>query len=208
VRLGSEPGGLALLKLGVDDDGEAVPLVAALPSVPELTTLFDANARRASVRFAYRGRDRTVDPYGLLTRDGFWYVVGREHEADQRKTYRVDRIEGEVVVGEPDAFAVPPGFDASAAVEDDPKQIGDGEPATALVAVGARRAASVVREVGDDAVVERRDDGTTVVRVPCTNLPAFRSWVLGLLDHAEVLGPPDVRAEIVAWLQACAGGAR
>jgi predicted DNA-binding transcriptional regulator YafY len=207
VRLGNEPGGLALLKLGVDDDGEAVPLVAALPSVPELTPLFDANAKRATVQFSYRGRTRTVDPYGLLTRDGFWYVVGREHEADLRKTFRVDRIEGEVIVGEPDAFSVPPGFDAATAVAADPKQIGEGEPATALVAVGARRVESVEREVGDEAVVERRPDGSVVVRVPCTNVPAFRSWVLGLLDHAEVLEPPEVRADIVAWLSRCAGEA-
>jgi predicted DNA-binding transcriptional regulator YafY len=208
VRLGNEPGGLALLKLGVDDDGEAVPLVAALPSVPELTTLFDANAKRATVQFTYRGRNRVVDPYGLLTRDGFWYVVGREHEADQRKTFRVDRIEGVVAVGQPDAFTVPPGFDPASSVAEDPKQIGEGEPATALVAVGARRAASVVREVGDEAVVERRGDGSVVVRVPCTNLAAFRSWVLGLLDHAEVLAPPEVRADMVDWLAACAGEVR
>ena len=32
-------------------------------------------------------------------------------------------------------------------------------------------------------------------------MPAFRSWVLGLLDHAEVVGPPDVRAAVVAWLR-------
>jgi hypothetical protein len=32
-------------------------------------------------------------------------------------------------------------------------------------------------------------------------VPAFRSWVLGLLEHAEVLGPPAVRGEVVAWLE-------
>jgi hypothetical protein len=30
--------------------------------------------------------------------------------------------------------------------------------------------------------------------------------VLGLLDDAEVLDPPDVRAETVAWLEAIAAG--
>jgi hypothetical protein len=67
------------------------------------------------------------------------------------------------------------------------------------------RAAKVVREVGEDAVVERRDDGTVVVRVPCGNLAAFRSWLLGLLDDAVVVGPPAVRADVVAWLAAVAG---
>ncbi len=100
VRVGGDTGGLALLKLGAGDvAGEAGPLVAALPTLPALPVLFDANARRASVRFGYRGRPRSVDPYGLLTRDGFWYVVGLEHESGLRKTYRVDRIEGDVEVG-------------------------------------------------------------------------------------------------------------
>jgi proteasome accessory factor B len=36
---------------------------------------------------------------------------------------------------------------------------------------------------------------------------AFRSWLFGLGDHAEVLGPPEVRADIVAWLEHMAGAA-
>ena len=45
------------------------------------------------------------------------------------------------------------------------------------------------------------------VRVPAGNLDAFRSWVLGLLEHAEVLEPASLRAEIVAWLSAVGGEA-
>jgi predicted DNA-binding transcriptional regulator YafY len=206
VRLGGEAGGLALLKLGGEaDDGEAAPLVAALPSAPALASLFDANARRATVRFTYRGRVRDLDPYGLLTRDGFWYVVGLEHESGMRKTFRVDRIEGGVSVGHAAAFETPAEFDASAAVPEDPKQLGEGAPATALVAVDGLRAASVVREIGDGAVVSRGADGGVVVQVPCTNLPAFRSWLLGLLDHAVVLEPEEVRADVVVWLEVIAG---
>jgi proteasome accessory factor B len=37
--------------------------------------------------------------------------------------------------------------------------------------------------------------------VPCANRPAFRSWVLGLLEHAVVLEPVEVRDEVVAWLE-------
>jgi hypothetical protein len=34
------------------------------------------------------------------------------------------------------------------------------------------------------------------------NRAAFRTWVLDLLDHAEVLGPSELRAEMLAWLDA------
>ena len=54
-------------------------------------------------------------------------------------------------------------------------------------------------------MTERRDDGSIVVRMGVTNREAFRSFVLGLLDHAEVLAPPELRADMVAWLTAQAG---
>ena len=89
----------------------------------------------------------------------------------------------------------------------DPKQIGhaadDGVEADVLI--DSVRAATVAAELSPDRIVERRPDGSIVVRVPATNLPAFRSWVLGLLDHAVVLGPPAVRDEIVGWLQGVVG---
>ena len=58
-----------------------------------------------------------------------------------------------------------------------------------------------MRELGAERVVARYDDGTVDVEVPCANVPAFRSWVLGLLDHAVVLSPPEVRAAVVEWLR-------
>ena len=42
------------------------------------------------------------------------------------------------------------------------------------------------------------------MEVTVTNRAAFRSFVLGFLEHAEVLDPPEMRAEIVEWLEAVA----
>jgi predicted DNA-binding transcriptional regulator YafY len=65
----------------------------------------------------------------------------------------------------------------------------------------------VVDQVGESAVTERRDDGSVVLELPVTNTAAFRSFVLGLLDAAEVVAPPELRAEMVAWLEGIARGA-
>ena len=59
--------------------------------------------------------------------------------------------------------------------------------------------------VGPARVRRRLKRGAIDVAVPCANVPAFRSWVLGLLDHAEVLRPASVRADVVEWLRALAG---
>jgi predicted DNA-binding transcriptional regulator YafY len=203
VHLGHDWAEGAMLKLG---GGTAPPAAAApvtaLPGSPALAVLFQANAERAPVTFEYRGARRTLDPYGLLTRHGFWYVVGRDHGRDELRTFRVDRIgPGEPELGEAGSFERPEGFDVAEAVIADGKAMGDG-PAEALVLVAAGRAAPLVAELGDASVRERRADGAVVVSVPCANPWAFRSWLLEMADQAEVLGPADVRADVVAWLQA------
>ena len=55
--------------------------------------------------------------------------------------------------------------------------------------------------MGEGAVEARQTDGSVVVALPVTNVAAFRSFVMGLLDGAEVLGPPELRDAILAWLE-------
>ena len=76
----------------------------------------------------------------------------------------------------------------------------------ARLLVDAGQARWAEGELGEEAVVERRRDGSVVFDFPVTNRPAFRSFVLGFLDHAEVLGPPELRQDLVAWLSLVAGG--
>jgi hypothetical protein len=80
--------------------------------------------------------------------------------------------------------------------------MGDEDELTAEVLVDADQAPRVVAELGEDIVADRRDDGSVVVALRVTNRAALRSWVLDRLDRAELLGPPELRAELVAWLQA------
>lgn len=193
----------ALWKLGAEVADGAASVTATVPEVAGLPALRDAAARRSPVRFSYRDRARHLDPYGLLLRGGFWYVVGHDHDHDEVRTYRVDRIEGDVAVGAEGAFERPVGFDLRVAFPTDPKLLGvDGvsADAVALVCVDAARAKAVERELGAQRVLARHDGGAIDVEVPCANRAAFRSWVLGLVDHAVVEGPPDVRADIVDWL--------
>jgi predicted DNA-binding transcriptional regulator YafY len=209
VHLGAAPIDQALWKLGAAlDEAAPAPVEAHLPSAGDaLATLVGAIAARAEVGFTYRGRARTVQPYGVLARDGAWYLAGHDSSRDAVRTFRVDRIEGAVRVGDPHTFDRPDGLDVRALVSTDPKSFGepgDPEHAAALVLVEGPPARAVERELGEAAVVERRDGGV-VVRVPCTNLAAFRWWVLGFGDHAEVLGPDAVRDEVVTWLEATAG---
>ncbi len=161
-------------------------------------------ASRTPVAFRYSDVDRIVNPWGLLLRSGFWYLIGFDQGRGARRTYRIDRIDGAVTAQpEPGSFERPDDFDPRDAFPDDPKLIG-ADPAVpdARVTIDAVRAGHAERELGSERVVERRDDGSIVVTVPCANQPAFRSWVLGYLDHAEVLEPASARDDVIAWLEA------
>lgn len=196
----------ALWKLGGARVDAGLAVTAHVPELPSLPVLRDAIARRAAVAFRYHGRQRTVDPYGLLLRNGFWYVLGRDHGHDEQRTYRVDRIEGDVTIGGDDkSFERPAGFDPRAAFPSEAKHFGigaDDDAVTARVRISKDRAVIIEREIGSDRVVRRGKAGWVDIAVPFSNPAAFTSWVLGLVDHAEVLSPPEARAAIRDRLQA------
>jgi len=207
TRTGSDLGQEAMWKLGSGVIDREPAVVATMPSLPGLPLLRDAIARRATVEFVYRDVDRTVEPYGLLLRDGFWYLVGFDHTRGERRTFRVDRIEGRITMGDGEQFEHPDGLNLRTVLPDDPKMLGpDGDTAEAIVRVDAVRAPAVVRELGAERLVDTNPNGDVDVRVPCANREAFRSWVLGLMEHAEVRSPADVRADIVEWLEREAAG--
>jgi predicted DNA-binding transcriptional regulator YafY len=196
----------ARLKLNLDESEMPNMAEINLPVNSDLLPrLADAASRRVRVEFDYTGGNRrSLNPFGLLSRGGHWYVVGHDLVREAIRSFRVDRILGDVDVTN-DSFERPDGFDVEAAVATDAQMLGEaGSPEVARVLIDANLAPSVVREFGEACVVERRD-GAVVVEVPCANRTAFRSWVLGLVAGAEVLSPSDVRRDVIDWLDSMAG---
>ncbi len=200
-----EAGQGALMKLG-GREGDRAQTVAELPIAAALAPVFEATRRRATVRFSYRGERRYVEPWGLSSKRGRWYVVGFDRERAQIRVFRADRIDGTVVLGDDDAFEVPEGFRPEAALADEPWQLGGGEPVPVRVRIDSGRAADLASRAQQTADVEWQPDGGAVVTLAVTNVDGLRSLVLEYLEHAEVLGPPEVRAAIVTWLEAIAAG--
>lgn len=206
VHLGDPSGRHALWRLGLAAPS-GLRQVADLQALPALPVLFDAIRNRATVTFGYRGETRRVDPALLRFRSGWWYLVGFDRDRDGSRTFRVDRMDGSPRVGEAGSAVLPEGFDATAALPDEPWRIGDGDAVDVDVLVDPVVAARVVPELGDHAVHERRPDGSVVLRLAVTNLDALRTWVLEFGDRAEVLAPPEARAAVVDWLEAMVAAA-
>jgi proteasome accessory factor B len=150
------------------------------------------------VTFEYRGESRSVEPWGLAARRGHWYLVGRDLGRDAMRTFRVDRLGDDLSVGAPGAFVVPETFSPDASLDAEPWQYGEDAPVTARLLVDAGHDADVVER--GDKVVEERADGSVVVEFVVVNRSAFRSYVLGLLDHAEILEPDSLRADLLSWI--------
>lgn len=203
VRLEGLRGTEALWKLG-GAPVEAGPsrAVAAIPTIPQLVPLFAAVSERRPVSFGYRGETRTVDPHRLSFTRGRWYLEGHDHVRRAARQFRLDRLEGDVVQGDPGSFERPPGPDAGSAR---PWEMGAEEPLRARVRIDADLAGWAIDHLGPQAVVDRSSDGGVEVALTVTNRDAFRSFVLGFLDHAEVLEPPELRRDMVDWLRAMAG---
>jgi predicted DNA-binding transcriptional regulator YafY len=207
VRLVGGAGREGLRKLGGFEGAAAAPL-AELETTPALPDLFDAVTKRRVVSFEYRGEARRLEPYGVVHRFGHWYVVGRDQERQAPRAFRVDRIEGTPSCGDAGAFVTPPDVDPAEYLRADPLTYGDEQPVQGQVLVDASRAGWVVDELGEAAVIERRADGAVIVELSVVNRAAFRTWVLGLLDHAEVIAPEELRGDVVEWLRGLAEPAR
>ncbi|MFI5053332.1 MAG: helix-turn-helix transcriptional regulator [Acidimicrobiia bacterium] len=205
VRLEGDAGREGLAKLGGLAGEGADTALAEVSVTPGLAVLFDAVGRHATVAFSHRGARRRLDPYGVVLRWGHWYVVGHDRDRDAPRAFRVDRIDGAPEVGQAGAFTPPPGIDPADFVRADPMTYGEDQPVVAQVLVDSPRAGWVVEQLGDDAVTRRRADGSVVVALPVVNRAAFRTWMIDLLDHAEVISPSELRGEMIAWLDALAG---
>jgi proteasome accessory factor B len=193
-------------KLGVAAAGGSAPAIA-LTSLPQLPLLQEAVARRSTVSFRYGGADRVVEPRGLLTRDGYWYLVALDRTRGALRNFRVDRIAGGTTVGEPRAYEIPADFDLRTALPQEPWELGAGPPLDAVVRVSRSHAERVVATLGRQATVAWNDDGSITVRLAVVNVAGFRSWLFGLLDAARIIGPPELVADVTAHLAAMASDA-
>lgn len=194
VRLdGGETG---LRKLGGASNSVDAAEVGHVPFDDKVATLIAAASERRAVGFSYHGVAREVEPWRLSFSRGYWYLAGWDRLREDQRLYRTDRISG--AVEQLDDATQPIGTPT------DPSklkgwELGDDAPFTVRVAVDDDQAAHLQHLLGEDS---EAPDESGVVSFEVRNREMFRSFILTFLEHAEVLEPPQARADIVAWLEA------
>ena len=211
IRLGTNWAREALWKVDLalgSNESESRSIAVELPIDERLPLIHRAIAERRCVTFTYRSLQRRLEPWGMLARDGWWYVIGHDLGHGERRTYRVDRIDGSVKVADPATAPMPVDFDPRSVFPSDPKLLPDAIDVgaeDALVRVDASDASVVLYQYGEEAVVKRHGDGSIDVRVPCSNVQAFVNWLLGFVERAEVLEPEPLRQLVIDWLAEASG---
>jgi proteasome accessory factor B len=198
--LAATPGLLKLGGLVGSPEPDASLQVAALPADANLGVLFGAVSRRTPIELRYRDKDRRIDPYRLEFQRGRWYLTGLDHTHGEERNFRLDRIDGPIELLDAPAFEVPataepPGRARGAWA------LGGDAVVRARVRIDAEQGQWAIQHVGPDHVIAEEADGSVVVELPVTNRDAFRSFVLGFLEHAELLDPPELREELIEWLE-------
>ena len=210
----------ALLKLraaGVDvdaPDSVAITSASALPGIrgseSVLGILLSAIDSGQAVRFPHRSsrvepyNTRTVEPWGVVTDRGRWYLVGRDRDRNAIRTFRLSRIGAAVTpIGPVGAVRKPDDVDLRQIVAGVVGEAPTGVEARVWVAADRATALRRAGAVVDHAVLNGRDGDVLAIQVG--SLDRLAREVAGYGPDAVVLEPESLRDEVLERLRAQAG---
>jgi proteasome accessory factor C len=141
---------------------------------------------------------RKVDPYHLLYRGCQFYLLGYSHEREALRVFRLSRIRGKV------AYATKAEHDFRRPADFDPRAYADlaewqfGQiVGTAEIRIAERIAWQLDRHYGRYGEVRAIEgSGDRLFVTDYSSSRQLIAWVLGLSEHARVLGPPELVAEL------------
>lgn len=168
--------------------------------LPPLVSLLQrAVVQREKVRLRYANRtgkrsERLVDPWGLADKDGVWYLIAGSERG--RRTFRVDRISEASCTGQPTHR--PADFDLAVAWEQVVEEMEQRRATLAATVLISERLLPILHDQqGRNCVVDGPiADGRIQVRVTAPTAWMLAQQLAGWGASIEVLGPPEVRAEL------------
>lgn len=183
-------------------------LASLEPSVqaqePAFEPLWTAVIQRIRMSFTYRGgARRTLEPWGITSAKGRWYVVGRDVDRDAVRMFKLSRIADlPKRVSKPGAYQVPDDLDLRALA----RSLAPAEPtATAVVAIRSGKAPALARRgeaVPVDQVPVSLPSGFEVVRVGYREIPYLAEDIARYAADVVVLEPPELRQAVIDHLNA------
>jgi proteasome accessory factor B len=147
---------------------------------------------------------RTVEPWGVVTARGRWYLVGRDRDRGATRVFRLSRIGDEVApIGPAGAVTRPEGVDLRAIVAEAVGEAPSGVRAQVWVADGR---ATALRRTGTSLGLRQLAgrDGE-IIELDVGSTDRLARDIAGYGADAVVLEPSSLREEVLGRLQAHAG---
>lgn len=176
----------------------AVREVAELPGgITGRVALAVAERRSLLLDYVAAGRsasrERQVEPYGLLSREGHWYLIARDLSREAVIQFRLDRVRRIQVLDH--RFEIPDGF----RLDDYARTpaIPEGEDRARASVRFHGPSARWIRETASAGTVEEEGDGGTVLWHPVIGSDdGLARFILGFGGDAEVLAPESLRQRV------------
>jgi proteasome accessory factor B len=180
-------------------------------SEPAFEPVYAAVRDRRPIRFPYRtpGRpdvtERDLEPWGIVSRHGRWYVVGHDRLRGATRVFRLSRIAGPVrSAGQPGEVVVPEGIDLRAQVATLVPARATAEARLSMRPGSGQRFRRRAREVRPDPDGRAGFDEVTVA---FSDLEVLAEEVAAMGADVQVLDPPALREAVIRRLRGVLGAA-
>jgi proteasome accessory factor B len=184
----------ALLKIQslsgpVETDAINLPIIKDSEDSTLLSLIFEAVNTLTQLKFEYKGTLRVVNPYGLYSRDGFWYLIAKE--AEVVKTFKLVRFNRNVEKsGKPNSFEKPKNFDLKVFVSQ--SESSQNMPAEVLI---RKNQALALRK---KYITEEINADWDLMRLNYSNNDELIENLLWYASDVVVVSPQSVRDEILS----------
>jgi len=187
-----------LRSIGVESDLDGLPAISPRLNAAhsDFVVITTAISKRQRISFTYLSsslerQSRIIEPFAIATKNSHWYVAGNDIEKSQIRTFRLDRIDGEIfAIHATGEYEIPKGFDIFQSLSNE-------QNATVATIDIRKGKAQLLRNTALSIVDKGEWDQITVEYF---NTGILIDLVLWHGEDALVQGPMDLRIELIAKL--------
>ena len=177
---------------------------ASHPNPAIASVLVAAVASHCRVELQYRSEagnewDEVVDPWGVVVRHGWWYLLCHSHSAGALRSYRIDRVRA--VVRTSQSFTPPEGLDPVAVLEEN---LSEGWAFPTRHRLRGVAFGGLALDSATDGPVRAHPSGCLLVG--STNNPTMyaEEWLATIPFAFRVEGGDELHAAVTALASRCA----
>ena len=178
------------------------PLRPAIIKPAIQSTVYEALLEGRQLQIHYHARHRetprtyVLQPFGMVIREGVFYLVAGSAEYDEPNHYCLHRMQSARVL--PEVVRIPKSFNLKTYVEEEMAfAYPQSQKRIRLKALFAEETGFHLQEsaLSDDQCLNQQEDGRWLIRATVDDTAKLRWWLLGFGANVEILKPKSLRRE-------------